>query len=55
MEPFERAIERMHGRRLLLRWLAKRAAGHRGVRPTALTVKSQKLICVNSYRTLLTP
>jgi len=31
VEPFERAIGRVHGRRLLLRWLAKRAVGRRGV------------------------
>jgi hypothetical protein len=31
VEPVERAIGRVHGRRLLLRWLAKRAVGRRGV------------------------
>ena len=35
VERFERAIGRVHGRRLLLRWLAKRAGGRRHRHPLA--------------------
>ena len=45
VEPCEQAIGRMHGRRLLLRWLAKRAVGRRrfcgGVQLNALTTPLQ--------------
>ena len=41
VEPVERAIGRMHGRRLLLRWLAKRAGKQQKYSPKKRFVNSR--------------
>jgi len=42
VEPFKRAIGRVHGRRLLLRWLAKQAGKQQKYNPKKRFVNAQR-------------
>jgi hypothetical protein len=45
VEPCERAIGRVHGRRLLLRWLANRAGKQQKYNPKKRFVNSRSVVC----------